>query len=150
MRQYRGKRSDNDEWVYGWRFVCKHGKQEYIISDNYSAQELSYTPALLDNKIAWHEVIPESVGQSTGLKDKKRTKEYPDGVEIYEGDICRWVDTEGRVYIKEVNWDEGMLCWKFGVMVYHRLVESGYYQTEMEVIGNIHQNPELLGSEEKP
>ena len=77
------------------------------------------------------------VEQFTGLLAKSDK-------EIYEGDICMWVNTEGSVYEKEVSWSKEHLCWNFGVMKYCQLHESGYYQTKMEIIGNIHENLELL------
>ena len=79
QRPYRARRVDTNELVYGWKFVCKGDDRTYIISADYSAQELSYTPALFDHKIAWHEVHPDSVSQSTGRKDKH-------GVDAYGGD----------------------------------------------------------------
>lgn len=77
------------------------------------------------------EVIPETVGQYTGLKDKN-------GVEIYEGDI---LDCLGIKY-KLVKHESGA----------YELHEQGCDKVfflfrelhHVEIIGNIHQNPELL------
>lgn len=66
------------------------------------------------------------------------------GKEIYEGDIVRGTDTEGRVYIKPVKYNEEFACFDVGIMSYLNLKNSGYFQTEFEVIGNIYENPELL------
>jgi len=88
--------------------------------------------------------------QFTGLKDRKRTKEYPEGQEIYEGDIVKFYTgtiqfppPEGaKVYgRKKVVFEEGMF--QLGG---HLLLTSGNI-SEVEVIGDIHTTPELLEKE---
>ena len=81
--------------------------------------------------------------QSTGLKDKN-------GVEIYEGDIVRFSDCDGDVYVTPVVWDKNYAC--FGVSFSGKYPTSFDYLEEfytdpkdIEVVGNIYENPELLG-----
>lgn len=81
-------------------------------------------------------VIPETIGQYTGLKDKNGTK-------IFEGDIVKraWFDKMG---IYQIDYDNGLARFigRAGMI----FKASFYYDSEeFEVIGNIYDNPELLG-----
>ena len=82
----------------------------------------------------------ETLGESTGLHDKKRTEEYPEGQEIYEGDIV----TEDEQLWKIV-WDVNKLA---GFEAQNEDDENYYLGgagwERCEVIGNIYENPELL------
>ena len=138
---FRGKQTDNGEWIEGAYspFHLNFGEREekphiIIISDDEDIDGL------------WCEVIPETVGQYTGLTDKN-------GVRIFEGDILKSTikiidcdDEEFSIspYDRE---DIGIVEWrKDGFMIVHK---SGtwarcFYGCENYVIGNIHDNPELL------
>ena len=138
---FRGKRVDNGEWVYGW--YCQsfsNGKvRTYIILPvlHYAIDGLVYM-----------EVIPETVGQYTGLTDKNGTK-------IFEGDIVEIVTVdkkENRKFVVEIGecleTNEEVCCYA----VYHRFFGTPItfpinHIDLTEVIGNIHDNKELLGVE---
>lgn len=128
---FRGKRLDNSEWVYGSFIQVEH-------------EDGSFATAIFQKKDAGGdtEVSPATVGQYTGLNDKN-------GKRIFEGDI---------VDVKE---DSG--CYGFG----GKLILPVEYQDggfspfaipgwectanpeECVVIGNIHDNPELLEGGDK-
>ena len=83
------------------------------------------------------------VMQSTGLKDKNDK-------EIYEGDVVKFPEFNGDIYITPVVWDKSCAC--FGLSFSGKYPISFDYLEEfytelkdIEVIGNIYENPELLG-----
>lgn len=78
--------------------------------------------------------IADCVEQFTGLRDKNDR-------EIYEGDIC--IHPNGHV--APVAWSDGLLAWNFSINEYVCDQEAGGVGNgEVEVVGNIHENPELL------
>ncbi|MEN6375496.1 MAG: YopX family protein [Smithella sp.] len=90
-------------------------------------------------------VRPETIGQFIGRRDKN-------GKEIYEGDVCRFSvpmslyigKSENNRFIGEIKWDDSELG-------YYLLSNNGHHPyvrlwiaMDIEVIGNIYENPELL------
>ena len=119
---FRGKRKDNGEWEYG-SFVQLN-----------TVNGIEYTIVMLENFSV--EVAPETVGQYTGLKDCN-------GKEIYEGDIVRVLLHGNPQPIGIVKYGERGIC------LYTVVTEASYSNylldnpKDFEVIGNIHDNPEL-------
>lgn len=131
---FRAKRKDNGEWVYGY----------YATQSNHACfqSELKYTSFILKDEfmdwglggLAEYEVIPESVGQFTGLHDKN-------GEKIFEGDIVKCLSLEYGYVNKEVYYAEDRARFVLGSL------GSDYDFEEyinVEVTGNIYDNKELL------
>lgn len=126
---FRGKRKDNGEWVEGYY-------EELPAYYDGTTTPKIVTPAKdTDDYNCWSFVLPDTVGQYTGLRDRN-------GRKIFEGDILRG---KGK-NVYEVVYPEniagfvtrgtGVLsvpCMNYGTMKYY------------EIIGNIHDNPEMVG-----
>lgn len=127
---FRGKRLDNGEWVEG-----------YYLHLGPVAIERAYMIPSYASALYTYEVDPATVGQFTGLRDKN-------GERIFEGDVCRFRE-----------WSGGEMCWVGNVHYEHQqfvisggpnkecdgsfcLQLSRFVSGNIEVIGNIHDNPE--------
>lgn len=130
---FRGRRTDNGEWVYGTPLYLTHEKNKnhkfvliVPIGTEFGCSELD----------EHYEVRPETVGEFTGMHDKN-------GKKIFEGDFInlpRWVvsysngmndcyEMPAGWYFQRDNWDS----WS-----------ELQHPDDQVVIGNIHDNPELL------
>jgi uncharacterized phage protein (TIGR01671 family) len=125
MRDYkfRGKRKDNGEWVYGYYFIS-----ERDIEDGFVWRDIPQIQQRYGDHYQYFDVIPETIGQYTGLKDKN-------GKEIYEGDIVDCRRSGDEEYTVHVCIDD------------IRDLPQALFGSNLlwcEAIGNIHDNPELL------
>lgn len=120
---FRGKRIDNGEWVYGYLYCFYNFKRTVF-------QILRDRTNCIPDAV---EVIPETVGQYTG-KTVKNGK-------VFDGDIGKSID---GIFL--VCWDEEKSAF---VMRFFDYPYATLYLEEMwddaEIIGNIHDNPELIG-----
>ena len=127
---FRGKRTDNGEWVYGY-YVCLNRDLHRIYTGYAETDCSAYYPE-------FYEVIPETVGQYIGVTDKN-------GKKIFEGDIVKFGESIGIIY-----YDEGCFCVKPNKPYWSRIsnpaidIVMNEYPNEIEVVGNIHDKPELL------
>ena len=131
---FRGKRIANGEWIEGYiteHTMITHDMQSYIgwVIECKKTELYEYN---------WYEVDPVTVGQYTGLKDKN-------GKRIFEGDELSWHNGSGAV-----NFDGGCFCVRLhGEIEYYGRNNPAIdvifnLYPELEVIGNIHDNPELM------
>ena len=123
---FRGKRLDNGAWETGSLVIVRmdcHDAQYYIA----------------DKMTGYHTPVdPSTVGQYTGMKDKN-------GKRIFEGDIAKVLQGKDKD-IAYVGFENGafMLYPKTGNIYERTLWEYWYNDWDVEVIGNITDNPELL------
>lgn len=159
---YRGKRTDNGEWVEGF-YHC--------VTDNYTPKNRNYITTFneLDNGetilTGQFEVILETRGEFTGLTDE-------DGEPIYTGDVAELFGMRGKVtmecgaygigFQKNIDWDlleskikeitgcnnSPAFCYNdnfislWEIMWNYNQEESDCYV--VKILGNVHDNPELL------
>ena len=139
---FRGKRVEDGEWVYGAYYgLCRITNKDSDVGYAHLMRQSNDEPL--------YRVDPETVGQYTDLTDKN-------GKKIFEGDIVeledRYYDIKWRAIVEfgnpngnyswgwqlrplgKVDINTDILCWV-------EMEEAGAY---CEVIGNIHDNPELL------
>lgn len=143
---FRGKRVDNGEWVYGT--YGRHTSFDAMIIDRPYLDSNGDLTAL-----NFWTVNPETVGQFTGLTDKN-------GVKIFEGDIVKEYKSKDKVkgVVKFGEYQSGINKYADDLGFYVEwttenflIRELGYWcrKNMLEVIGNIHDNPELLEGSNK-
>lgn len=123
---FRGKRTDNGEWVEGY-YSNLGGNHPRILKDNIFIGKRGMVLELENIK-----VLPETVGQYTGLTDKN-------GKKIFEGDIVRAFTRFSEIYVSPVAYHDGTFWFKNWSWT-----KFLFKFEKIEVIGNIHDNPELL------
>ena len=141
---FRGKRTDNGEWVQGDLINLADGRR--FIVDNRFGACIDDKGNFINTEAPFVcEVIPETVGQYTGLTDKNGTK-------IFEGDILAFSDRLVYVHWHDYcgSWDCSYIKEVKGKATLREDRSPNKWRYNAEVIGNIHDNPELLkgGGEE--
>lgn len=143
---FKGKRIDNGEWVDGNYYESKISGC-FILSPKIKVRKKD--GVVINDSFEVFEVIPETVGQYTGLTDKN-------GKKIFEGDIIRAItlDTGSEEiavvcfgnFIDENNGDGyiGFFIEFDGIKTTITQLTMEECKNRIEVIGNIHDNQELL------
>ena len=144
---FRAKRRDHDGyWAYGYYAPISvsdsHGPQMAIVTiEPNEYMYMGYGGNLASPK--FYTVDPNTVGQAIGMVDKN-------GKQIFEGDICRFRE-----------WSRGEMCWIGKIHYEHRqflisggpnkecsspfeLAMSRFCSEDIEVIGNIYDNPGMI------
>jgi uncharacterized phage protein (TIGR01671 family) len=119
--KFRGKSKKTGKWIYGYYF--KNRGIDFIVPDEFA------------NGKTWedYEVDSDSVMQFTGRNDKN-------GREVYEGDVLRFYDED--IPFKVVfAFVEGVFMPVYTDKLH---VRSSWPVEDMEIVGNIFDNPELL------
>lgn len=139
MRNYkfRGKTSHSNEWRYGSLIMVRDENSPHIVEGYEDMIEDGHHLLQDSDRPTW--VEPETVGQYIGYTDKN-------GSEIYDGDIV--VDENKQTaYVAWLPQECGfvLVYEKHDNRLGHRNRGSGYsYDNNLEVIGNIHDNPDLV------
>ncbi|HBM3493386.1 TPA: hypothetical protein LWK38_002928 [Listeria innocua] len=128
--EFRGKRIDNGEWVYGNLMQFEDSATFIFVDERKGASTLTYAHFIINNM---HAIDEKTVGQYTVLKDKN-------GKKIFEGDIVNisvydrldWSSIKGKVVFLNGAW--------LVVDVGHFAITLQSETNEIEIIGNVHEN----------
>ena len=142
---FRGKRTDNGEWVEGYYYKAKYCRTDDELCDYITVPH----PKEYNEPSSHYIVNPETVGQYTGLKDKNGTKIFEGDIVKYK-DACKFGDDDEMEEAEEqylctnvVEFENG----RFFPLPKRYDCEDyffSYGSYDFEVIGNVHDNPELL------
>lgn len=134
---FRGKLSYCNKWIEGNLIIAENGRPYIIPKDVFIVD--GHHLRIDSDSPYW--VIPETVCQFTGLLDKNDNK-------IYEGDIVKATTEKGLHYwsIEYVRWYSfvGFVAYGKNRRFNIKFTDGVICRQNIEVIGNIHDNPELL------
>ena len=126
---FKGKRIDDGGWIYGSPIF----QDGYVLIRFWNSEEFEFEE---------HLIAPESVSEYTGLTDKNGNK-------IFEGDIVKHFNNSDEEYdIGVIYFDTEFMGWRRTTQGRFHKIKIDTYKLNptciYEVIGNIHDNPELL------
>lgn len=128
--EFRGKRVDNGEWVYGFYFEIEHNDDKTHVHGYITANPL--LEKMPESAASFIEVETKTVGQFTGEKDKE-------GQKLFKGDVIRSGYLGNKYLIKFVD----------GAFMGVSKNERGTCMalSNSVKLGNVHDNPELMEAE---
>lgn len=139
---FRGKRVDNGEWVIGYLVRGEYYLYETEMTTIFSTDTIFYP---YTETSGYDRVITDTVGQFTGVYDKNGNK-------IFEGDIVKIAGDSNNDDWKNVNYIAQIVFLDGGFCAIDETIDNYSFRRyslsrcefDLEVIGNIHDNPELL------
>lgn len=132
---FRGKRIDNGEWVIGNCIDDGVTGQVFIHTVGNSVNESDKVGEEGCLQFVAFEVAPATICQCTGLKDKN-------GKLIWENDVVSYCDCTKEDYV--IAWEQNKACFEYQEYSCSMMNFDELSGCEVEVIGNIFDNPELL------
>lgn len=126
---FRGKLIHSNEWIEGNLIIARNG-QPYIITSEVFEPD-GHHLIIDSDKAFW--VIPETVGQFTGLTDKN-------GKKIFEGEVFKTHYDSNYSVEYYSKYSLYSICKPIGNIASYPFLDSD----RGEVIGNIYDNPELI------
>lgn len=132
---FRGKRTENGEWVDGDHFRDPDLETDEIIGYQYYTDEEGP-----QREPYCHRVIPETVGQYTGLTDKN-------GKKIFEGDIIENIVTGEKGVVQWFDEHSAFMIWSRTKNAIYFLYDNAF--SHICIVGNVYDNSELTGGERR-
>ncbi|MGJ6106411.1 YopX family protein [Listeria monocytogenes] len=129
--EFRGKRIDNGEWVYGNLMQFEDSATFIFVDERKGASTLTYAHFIINNM---HAIDEKTIGQYTERQDINNNK-------IFEKDIatCQFFDKKITGVIEFIEY-----MWAVNDRKNQRLYQLNEV-SNIEVVGNVEENPELLG-----
>lgn len=148
---FRAKSIQTGRWIFGYYFEDKDSKSYigYMSKKRYIPDTLDWEKAeYYENNPTYNwvfvkeEVVTETVGEYTGLTDKN-------GVKIFEGDIIRNIESDIKALVQFFSEHTAFMVWIHNELFSINQVEylGEMEMSEVEVIGNIYDNHELIGED---